>query len=81
MNIFTETLIKFIKGSLAMMYPTDIIKPKDKYTKTNMLLLGFDLVVGTETSSITEKIGVSLFNFILLLLYSAAKFMRIFCCN
>ena len=50
-------------------------------TITKKVLLGADLILGTETSSITENIGVSLFNFILLLLYSEAKFIRIFCCN
>ena len=40
-----------------------------------------DFWFGTETSSMTENIGVSLFNFILLLLNSDAKLIKILCCS
>ena len=50
-------------------------------TITIKLLFGSDFSFGTETSSITEKIGVSLLSFILLLLNSLAKFINMLCCN
>jgi hypothetical protein len=54
------------------------VNPRNTKIITKRDLLGADLLLGTETSSITENIGVSLFNFILLLLYSEAKLIKIF---
>ena len=47
-----------MKGSLPITNPTENINPKKTQIKTNILLLGLEITFGTETSSMTENIGV-----------------------